>query len=294
MPEVLGDGASAGEDRDVLEHRLAAIAEARRLHGCGLKRATQLVDDERRQRLALDVLSDDEQRPAQTGDLLEDREEVLHRRDLLLVNQDDRILEHDFHALGIGHEVRRQIAAVELHAFDDIERGLERLGFFDGDDAVLADLVHRFRDDLADGGVAVRRDRADLGHHVAGHGPGHLLDLFDDDLDGLLDAALELHRVGAGHDVPGAFAIDRLREHGCRRGAVTGGVRRLAGDFAHHLRAHVLERVLEVDLLGHRHAVLGDGGGAELLVEDDVPSLGTEGNLHRVGQLIDATQDRLP
>ena len=294
MPEVLGDGASAGEDRDVFEHRLATIAEARRLHRRGLQRATQLVDHERCQCLALDVLSDDEQRPAQSGDLLEHREEVLHRRDLLLVDEDDRILEHHFHALGIGHEVRREIPAVELHAFDDVERGLERLGFLDGDDAVLADLVHRFRDDLADGRIAVGRDGADLSDHVARHGPGHLLDLFDDGLDGLLDAALELHRVGAGHDVPGALAIDRLRQHGCGGRAVTGGIRGLARDLADHLCAHVLERVLEIDLLGHRHAVLGDGGGAELLVEDDVTSLGTEGHLHCVGQLVHAAQDGLP
>jgi hypothetical protein len=60
--EVLGDGAAAGEDRDVLEHRLAAVAEARGLDGRGLQRAAQLVDDQRRQRLALDVLGDDEQR----------------------------------------------------------------------------------------------------------------------------------------------------------------------------------------------------------------------------------------
>jgi hypothetical protein len=87
---------------------------------------------------------------------------------------------------------------------------------------------------------------------------------------GLLDAALHFHRVGASHHVARAFAINRLREH-CRRGrAVAGRVRGLARDLAHHLRAHVLERILQVDLLGHRHTVLGDGGGAELLVEDDV------------------------
>ena len=32
--EVLGDELAAGEDGDVLEHGLAAIAEAGRLHGC--------------------------------------------------------------------------------------------------------------------------------------------------------------------------------------------------------------------------------------------------------------------
>ena len=60
--ELLADDLAAGEDRDVLEHLLAAIAEARRLDGGAVERAAELVDDERRQRLALDVLGDDEQR----------------------------------------------------------------------------------------------------------------------------------------------------------------------------------------------------------------------------------------
>ncbi len=52
------------EHGDVAEHGLAAIAEARRLDRADLKDAAQLVDDQRGQRLALDVLGDDEQRPA--------------------------------------------------------------------------------------------------------------------------------------------------------------------------------------------------------------------------------------
>ena len=121
-----------------------------------------------------------------------------------------------------------------------------------------------------------------------------LLERLDDRLDGLLDAALQFHRVRAGDDVLRALAIDRLREHGRRGGAVAGDVGRLARDLAHHLRAHVLERILQLDLLRHRHAVLGDGGRSELLVEDDVAALGPEGDLDRVGQLVDAAQDRLP
>ena len=34
-------------------------------------------------------------------------------------------------------------------------------------------------------------------------------------------------------------------------------------------------------------------GDAELLLEDDVPALGTERDLHRVGQLVDAAENRL-
>src|ERR671916_1568047 len=58
--ELLGDDLAAGEDGDVLEHPLAPITEARRLDRSRGERAAQLVDDERRQRLALDILGDDE------------------------------------------------------------------------------------------------------------------------------------------------------------------------------------------------------------------------------------------
>ena len=165
--EVLGDGVAAGQDRDVFEHRLAAIAEARRLDRRDLQRAAQLVDDQRRQRFTLDVFRDDQQRTAEARHLLEHRQQVLHRADLLLVDQDDGVLEHHFHALRVRHEVRREVAAIELHAFDDVERRFERAGFFNGDDAVLADLLHRFGDDLADRLVVVGRDGADLRDHVA-------------------------------------------------------------------------------------------------------------------------------
>ena len=73
----------------------------------------------------------------------------------------------------------------------------------------------------------------------------------------------------------------------------TGDVGGLAGDFPHHLRAHVRERILQFDFLGDGHAVLGDGGRAEFLVENDVASLGAERDFHRVGQLVDAAQNRL-
>src|SRR5213593_4099144 len=44
-----------------------------------------------------------------------------------------------------------------------------------------------------------------------------------------------------------AFTINHLRENGGGGGAVAGDIGGLAGDFADHLRAHVLERVFEFD-----------------------------------------------
>src|SRR5216110_3328199 len=50
---------------------------------------------------------------------------------------------------------------------------------------------------------------------------------------------------------------------------VAGDVGGLGRDFLAHLRAHVLEFVLQLDLLRDRHAVLGDGRGAERALEHD-------------------------
>src|SRR5262249_30259558 len=67
----------------------------------------------------------------------------------------------------------------------------------------------------------------------------------------------------------------------------------LLGDFAQHLRAHVLELVGELDLLGDGDAVLGDARRAERLVEDDVAALGAQRHLHRIGEDVDAAQQPL-
>ncbi len=72
--QIFGDGLATGEDGDVLQHGLAAIAEARSLDGRDLQRATQLVDDQSGERFAFHVLGDDQQRLAALGDLLEQRE----------------------------------------------------------------------------------------------------------------------------------------------------------------------------------------------------------------------------
>src|ERR1700716_2744012 len=58
---LFGDDLAAGEDRDVLEHRLATVTEARRLDAEHVERAAQLVHHEGRERLAVDVLADDDE-----------------------------------------------------------------------------------------------------------------------------------------------------------------------------------------------------------------------------------------
>ena len=295
LAQLFRDHLPAGEDGDVLEHLLAPIAEAGGLHRGDLERAAKLVDDQRGERLALDLLGDEDDGPAGADHLLEDGDEVRHGGDLPLADEDVGLVELDHHAGRIGDEVRRDVAAVELHALDHLEGRLQALGLLDGDDALLAHLLHRLGEDVADGLVAVGGDGADLGDLRLALGlGGELLQLGDDGLDRLVDSALERHRVVARRHQPLSLAVDGGRQDGGRSGAVAGDVAGLGGHLADHLRAHVLEAVGEIDLLRHRDAILGDGGSSPGLLQDHVAALGTEGHGDRIAENPDAAKDLLP
>jgi hypothetical protein len=85
--------------------RLAAVTEARRLHGRDLEAAAQLVDDERRQSLTLDILGNDQEGLAGLHHRLEEGEHGLQRGELLLVNEDVGFLKLADHLFGIGDEI---------------------------------------------------------------------------------------------------------------------------------------------------------------------------------------------
>src|SRR5271166_4079086 len=102
-----------------------------------------------------DVLGDDDERLAGLHNSLENRQQGLQRRQLLFVNENVGVFEFGDHLLGVGDEIGRKIAAIELHAFDDLRLGHEALGLLDGDDAFVADLLHRLGDFVADEAVAI-------------------------------------------------------------------------------------------------------------------------------------------
>src|SRR6266545_2659806 len=256
---LLGDHLGTAEDRDVLQHPLAAVTEARRLHGDGGERAPQLVDDDRRQRLTLDVLRHDQKRTTRLDHLLEHGQEVLDGPDLLVRDQDVRLIQHRLHPLRVGDHVRRQVALVELHPLRELELEAERLPLLDIHDAVLPHLLDRIREDL---------------------------------VDGPLDPALDGHRVRTRGDVAETVLDDRLREHGRRRRAVAGDVVRRRSDLTHELRTLVLEHVLDLDLTRDRDAVVRDRRSAELLVQHHVPPLRAKRHSDRVGEDVHAPLER--
>ncbi len=293
MPEVLEDRLAAGQGGDVAEHGLAAVAVAGGLHGDDLEDPAELVDDQGRQGLALDVLGDDHQGLVGPGDLLEERDQDLGGADLLLVDQDVGVFEDDLHPVLVGDEVRAEVAPVELHPLDDVDGGLEPLAFFDGDHAVLADPLEGVGQLLADRLVVVGGDRGDLVDLLLGDGLGLALDVLDDGDDRLVDAPLQGHRIRAGGEGLQAFLEDRLGQDGGGGGAVAGGVGGLRGGLLDELGAHVFIRVGQLDLLGHGHAVLGDGRAAPPLVDHGVAAARAQCAPDGPGQLGDAARQLL-
>src|SRR5712664_110285 len=293
--DFIGNDLAARQDRDVLQHGLATIAEARRLDGGDLDDAANGVDDEGGKRLALDVFGDDQQLAAALGNGFEQRQQFANVGDLLIHQQDQRLVELGALALLIADEIRRQIPAIELHAFDHFEFVFEALTLFDRDHAFLAYLRHRVGNRLANALVGVRGDRADLRNRFRIFaGLGELLELFRGRNDRLVDAALQIHRIRTRSHRFQALADDGLREHGGGGGAVTGFIGSIRRHFPHHLRAHVLELVFEFDLLGDRDTVLRDGRGAIALVEHCVAALGTQRYLDGIRQNIHALEHALP
>ena len=293
--QVLHDRVRAGDGGDVEQHLLAPVAVAGGLDRADLEHPAQLVDHQGGEGLVLDVLGDDEQGGVLLLGGLEDRQELLHVRDLALVHEDGGLLEHALHRLGVGDEVGGEEAAVELHALDDVDVGVHRLAVLDGDDTVLADLVHRARDELADLGVVVRRDRRHLADLVV------RADLLARLVEGLADRAypvaerpVDHRRGGPGGDRAQATLEDCLGEEGRRRGAVAGHVAGLAGDLLDELGTHLLVGVRQLDLLGDGHSVLGHGRRAPSLVEDGVASARSERGHDGFRELLDAEENLLP
>ena len=213
----------------------------------------------------------------------------LTERDLGVGDEDVGVLEDGLHALGVGDEVGGDVALVEAHALGELELEAEGVALLDGDDAFLADLVHRLGDELAD--LRCRPAEMDAVAAICSLVSTSLAMASSSSLTASTAFSmprLRRHRVGAGGHVAQALADERLGEHGRGGGAVTGDVVGLLGDLLDELGADLLVRVLELDLLGDGDTVVGDRGGAPLLLQDDVAALRAEGDLDGVGEDVHA------
>ncbi len=226
---VFRDNGAAGEDGDILEHFLAAVAEAGSFDGADLEAAAETVDNETGEGVLIDIFSDDEEAAAALGCAFEDGKNILEVRDFLVVEKDEGVVVDALHLLGVGDEVGRDETAVELHAFYNLYVGLGAFGLLDRDDAFFLHFLHGLGDEAADGLVVVGRD---TGHvfdflEVVADFLAHFADTCHNLSHGFVDTAFEVHGVGTGGNVLEADCHDSLCEHGgggCAVACVVAGL----------------------------------------------------------------------
>ena len=289
QPGLLGDHLAAGERGEIVQVGDPAMTEARRPDGHRLQRPVLVVLHEQAERGPLHLLGEDDQRPRRLHHRVERRHQVLDVDDRLVREQDVGVVEDRLHPLGVLDQIRGEVAVLDVHALHelDLDPGHRRL--LDRDHALGADAVQRLGDGRADPLILLGGDRRHVREVVlAVDRPRAALQLGHDQLGRVLDPAAQQHRVGALVERLHALAHDRLREKRRGRRAVAGQVARLVGDLADELRAHVLERVRQLDLPRDRDAVVGDHRCAGQPLEHDVAALGPERHADGVGELVDS------
>ena len=104
--EILEESPSLGKGSNVVEHGLATVAITRRLHCHDLNNPLELVQHQGCQSFAFHIFRNNHQRSLRLADLLKKRHEILGVADLLLMNEDVRVLHLADDFFLVGHEVR--------------------------------------------------------------------------------------------------------------------------------------------------------------------------------------------
>src|ERR1700731_3062204 len=91
--DFVGNDRAAREDRNVLQHRFAAITKARRLDGGDLDDAADGVDDQGGKRFAFHIFRHDQQLSAALRNGFQQGQQLANVGDLLVDQQDQRLVE---------------------------------------------------------------------------------------------------------------------------------------------------------------------------------------------------------
>ena len=141
-PDFLRNDLTAAQNGNILQHGFSPITEAWCLDCADLDNAADIVNHQSCQSFTIDVLRNHQQWTAGLGCAFQYRQEIADIRDLLVVDQNQRVLKVTLHTILVIDEVGRQVAAVKLHALDHLQLVLEGFAFFHRDHAFFADFFH--------------------------------------------------------------------------------------------------------------------------------------------------------
>ena len=283
---VAGDHGGAGQDGNVLEHFLAAVAETGGLYAQHIQGAAEFVDQQGGKRFAFHVFRHNQQLLAGLDNLLQDRNDFLDVTDLLVGKEDQRIVQNGFHLFRVGYHVGGQETTVNLHALNHFAVSFSRLGLFYGNDTVRTDLFHSLGDQGADLFIA-GRDRTNPGNVLTAVDRLRiLLNGLHSDLGCLGHSLVHHNGIGACYQIFQAFVDDGLGQQRGGCGTVAGHIVGFGGNFLYHLGAHVFKGIFQFNFLCNGDTVIGDQGRAIGSPQDHIAALRTERYFDSIGQLV--------
>ena len=223
----------------------------------------------------------------------QDRNQIFNVGDLLFEHQYVGVFKNAFHRIRVGHEIGREVTAIELHTFNPFDFGFEAFAFVDSDNAIFTNFFHGSGQLVADFSVVVGSDATNVSHVVfAFHFNRHLVKLFGDVGYSQFDTRFHLNRVYASNNRFETFVEDRFGHYRCSRRTVTSHIARFACDFSNHSGAHVFVDVFQVDFLRNGDTVLRNGWRTKALLKNNVSSLGAERNFDGTSKFGNATTNR--
>ncbi len=289
--DFFGNHGTTGQDGNILQHGLATVTKARSLNSSHFDNATHVVDNQSRQSFAFNIFGNDQQRAAGFGNSFQNRQQLTDVGNFLVNQQQQRLFQLSHHGVRLVDEVRRQVAAVKLHPFNNSQFVFQTGAFFNGNYTFFANLFHRVGDDVTNGAVRVGRNGTYLGNGLGvGTWLGLLFELLNNGTRSTINATLQIHRVHAGGNRLQTFIDDSLSQNGSSGCAISGFVVGLGGNILDQLGAHILETVFQFDFFGNRNAILGDDRSTKAALQYHIAALWTKGSLYRISQGVDTSE----
>lgn len=166
---------------------------------------------------------------------------------------------------------------------------LEGLAVSYGDCAMFSNLLHKASNQFSNALVSVGWNSGNIGDHFSGFNwLASLLEVSNNDFNGVLDSATEIHGVHSCSNTFASLSEDGAGQNGGGGSSISGLIVGLLGNWFNELSTDVFEAVREFDGLGNSHTILGNFGGTEGLVNNDIASLWSEGDLDCIGEFVTA------
>ena len=292
VAEPVADELRTGQDGDILQNRLTEPPDPGRAHRRNVEVGVASIHHQRRQRLSFHVVRDHQQPLARPGECSKCRLDGAEARNRAVVDEHEGLLHLHAHAHLVGDESRRQEPLLEMHAGMDLQLGSATRSRLHREEALLPDLLEGPRQQRAELGVSVgrdRRDRRELARRA--NGPCAPREPGERGRRRPVDTAAHGPRRQAGGDRLHALASHDSSQDDGRRGAVAGAVGSPQCDLPNDSRAHVGDAVLQLDGAGDRAAVARDLRAVAGPLDDHAAPLGTEGRRDGLGRELETLEN---